>query len=188
MPELAPVTMAIPARIAEEVEVAAISRILAFGSLPKRLTPGDDHHSLLLEGTRSKQHQDLVVRYHFGLPAAGMAKRVLWVWLLCAPAAASAFCVPSVAFAGVPTLVGRRTEGARLGRLPLFAKRKAPARVQPHIDVNNKFPGLKQVNKDPAIFTIDNFFDDETCDRYLELGPAGEASGQSLKVDSGVCR
>jgi hypothetical protein len=118
----------------------------------------------------------------------GKQYRVLWAWLLCAPAAASAFCVPLVAFAGVPAVVGRRAEGARLGRIPLFSKRKAPARVQPHIDVNKKFPGLKQVNKDPAIFTIDNFFDGETCNRYLELGPAGEASGQSLKVDSGVCR
>ena len=63
------------------------------------------------------------------------------------------------------------------------ATKKGAAAAKPHIEVNRKFVGLKQLSKDPAIFTIDDFFDQATCARYLAAGPAGEASGESLKVD-----
>ena len=69
-----------------------------------------------------------------------------------------------------------------------MAAKKAPSKKglvnKQHIEVNKKFPGLKQISKDPAIFTIDNFFDTETCERYLSAGPGGETSGDSFKVDS----
>jgi len=61
--------------------------------------------------------------------------------------------------------------------------KKGAAAAKPHIEVNKKFMGLKQLSKDPAIFTIDGFFDQATCERYLAAGPAGEDRGESLKVD-----
>jgi hypothetical protein len=63
------------------------------------------------------------------------------------------------------------------------ATKKGAAAAKPHIEVNKKFVGLKQLSKDPAIFTIDGFFDQATCARYLAAGPAGEDRGESLKVD-----
>ena len=64
-------------------------------------------------------------------------------------------------------------------------KRKggAPA-TKPSVQVNTKYRGLKQIHQDPAIFTIDNFFDRDTCERYKSLGMTGEANGDALKVDS----
>jgi hypothetical protein len=64
------------------------------------------------------------------------------------------------------------------------SNKKKGGTVKPHIQVNTKIKGIKQLSKDPAIFTIENFFDKDTCERYLSLGTAGEASGDSLKVDS----
>ena len=64
------------------------------------------------------------------------------------------------------------------------AAKKVAAVVNPHIEVNKKYPGLKQINKDPAIFTIDNFFDKLTCEKYMALGPAGEQDGNTLCIDS----
>jgi hypothetical protein len=70
----------------------------------------------------------------------------------------------------------------------VMAAKKSPKQVlsatKPHIAVNKKFPGLKQISKDPAIFTIDKFLDKATCERYMWLGPEGESSGAALKVDS----
>ena len=77
----------------------------------------------------------------------------------------------------------------RAGALSSFVMvaKKSPKQVlsatKPHIAVNKKFPGLKQISKDPAIFTIDKFLDKATCERYMRA-PEGESSGAALKVDS----
>jgi hypothetical protein len=98
--------------------------------------------------------------------------------VLCAAAHGAA------AFLSAPSVRGRARGGAPAALAAKKAPKKGAAAAKPHIQVNDKFAGLKQLSKDPAIFTIDNFFDTATCERYLAVGPAGEESGRSLKVDS----
>jgi hypothetical protein len=117
-----------------------------------------------------------------------MAKLAAMLAALVWAPAADAFCAPVVrvpSHCRAPLSLRRASSRAPPAQwAALAAKRGAAPVAKPHVGINSKFPGLKQVSKDPAIFTIDNFFDEETCERYLSLGPAGEASGLSLKVDS----
>lgn len=53
-----------------------------------------------------------------------------------------------------------------------------------HITVNLDYPGLKLVHQDPPVFTVQNFFDPATCEKFLTLGPDGEETEASLRVDS----
>jgi hypothetical protein len=56
------------------------------------------------------------------------------------------------------------------------------------IAVSRQYPGLRQVHKDPDIYTIDNFFDKKTCEGFMTVGPRGEKDGSAKKVESKIFR
>jgi hypothetical protein len=60
--------------------------------------------------------------------------------------------------------------------------------AQSCIAVNRQYPGLRQVHKDPDIYTIDNFFDKKTCEGFMTVGPRGEKDGSAKKVESKIFR
>ena len=72
--------------------------------------------------------------------------------------------------------------------IAMFAKKglSDTQNAQRCIAVSRQYPGLRQVHKDPDIYTIDNFFDKKTCEGFMTVGPRGEKDGSAKKVESKI--
>lgn len=74
--------------------------------------------------------------------------------------------------------------------IDMFAKKEFGSsdtqNAQRCIEVRRQYPGLRQVHKDPDIYTIDNFFDKKTCEGFMTVGPRGEKDGSAKKVESKI--
>ena len=63
---------------------------------------------------------------------------------------------------------------------------RAAVETMQTIAVNRQYRGLRQIHRDPDIFTIDNFFDKKTCEAFLTVGLRGEKDGSAKRVTSKV--
>ena len=72
------------------------------------------------------------------------------------------------------------------GRFSIASSKSTVVTTSAPIDINRRYPGLRQVHRNPDIYTIDNFFNRKTCEGFITVGPIGEKDGSARKVQSKV--